>query len=172
MSLVGVQAAALAVGAAALWAAGTVLGRLAALELAPDEVTVLRFAVGAPAAGLCVLALGDPLTVPARDLPPLVALALGPGLLALLLYYRGLRATPAVRATLAELAFPLTAAAIGVGLLGARLMVTQWCGFACILTAVTALALHERMSRRPAVAAPVRADELVGRGPFQRGLGR
>ena len=164
VSLVGVQAGALAVGAAALWAAGTVLGRLAAAELAADDVTVLRFAVGAPAAGLCVLALGDPLTVPARDLAPLVVLALGPGLLALLLYYRGLRATPAMRATVAELAFPLTAAAIGVGLLGARLSVTQWGGFALILAAVTALAWHERVSRHPAVAAPVQAAELAGRG--------
>jgi drug/metabolite transporter (DMT)-like permease len=163
VSLVGVQAGALAVGAAALWAAGTVLGRLAALELAPDEVTVLRFAVGAPAAGLCVLALGDPMTVPGRDVLPLVLLAMGPGLLALLLYYRGLRATPAVRATLAELAFPVTAAAIGVGLLDARLSVSQWCGFALVLTAVTALALHERVSRHPAVAAPVHAAELAGR---------
>jgi drug/metabolite transporter (DMT)-like permease len=163
VSLVGVQAAALAVGAAVLWAAGTVLGRLAAAELAADDVTVLRFAVGAPAAALCALALGNPLTVPARDVAPLVALALGPGLLALLLYYRGLRATPAVRATLAELTFPLTAAAIGVGLLDARLAVSQWCGFAFILTAVTALVLHERVSRRPAVAAPVLATDLVGR---------
>ena len=164
VTLTGALPAALAIGAAALWGGGTVLGRLASAELAADDVTVLRFAVGAPAAAVCVVALGDPITVPALDLPPLVLLALGPGLLALLLYYRGLRATPAVRATLAELAFPLTAAAIGVGLLGARLAPSQWLGFVLILLAVTALALHERRSRRPAVAAPVRATELAGRG--------
>lgn len=146
-------AAVLSVGAAALWASGTVLGRLVGLELAARHLTVLRFAVGLPASLVIVLVLGAPLTPAAGDLPALLVLALVPGLLALTLYYRGLRATPAARATLAELAFPVTAVLVGVGLLGGRPTVSQWTGLAVVVAAVTALSLHERTSRSPAVTA-------------------
>jgi len=79
-------------------------------------------------------------------LGPLALLALFPGLLGLTLYYIGLRSTPAARATLAEMAFPVTAALIGVGVLGARLSPTQWLGLAVVVVSVTALGLRERSS--------------------------
>jgi drug/metabolite transporter (DMT)-like permease len=56
-----------------------------------------------------VMVTGDPVEVPRALVPRLVLPALVPGLLALVLYYLALRRTPASRATLAELAFPLTA---------------------------------------------------------------
>ncbi|TME85970.1 MAG: EamA family transporter, partial [Chloroflexi bacterium] len=43
------------------------------------------------------------------DVLPFLGIALIPGLLALLLYYRALRSTPATLATIAELAYPVTA---------------------------------------------------------------
>lgn len=147
-------AAGLALAAAALWAAGTVLGRLVSAELSFLHVTTLRFAVGLVTLAVLAVATGTPVVVPVRLVPQLVLLALVPGLLALVLYYVGLRRTPASRATFAELAFPLTAAAVGVALLDARLDATQWVGFALVLVAVVGLALHERRSGEPAVAAP------------------
>jgi drug/metabolite transporter, DME family len=149
------EAALLAIGAAALWAAGTVLGRMVATTMSPRDVMVLRFAIGLPAA-LAVLGLtGAPLAVGWSNALGLVLLAVVPGVLALTLYYIGLRATPAARATLAELAFPVTAALVGVGLLGARLTVTQWLGFLVVVAAVTALGLHERIRRStPFVVSP------------------
>lgn len=141
------EAALLAVGAAALWALGTVLGRLVSKRLASWEVTVPRFAIGLPAAGLVLAAQRDPVTVGASRLG---LIALIPGLLGLALYYRGLRTTAASRATLAELAFPLTAALLGVGLLGASLTWSQWLGMAVIVVSVTALSLRER-SAHPVV---------------------
>ena len=152
-------AAGLAVGAAALWATGTVLGRMVGAEIGLRDLTVLRFLFGLPASLVLVLALGDPLTVELQDTPVVVALGLIPGLLAIALYYRGLRSTPASRATLAELAFPLTAAVVGVAFLGSTLTGTQWIGGVVVAAAVTALALHERFSRHKAVATPV-----AGRG--------
>lgn len=147
-------AAALALTAAALWAAGTVLGRLVSAELSFLHVTTLRFTVGlVTLAGLAAVS-GTPVGVPVRLVPQLVVLALVPGLLALVLYYVGLRRTPASRATFAELAFPLTAAAVGVTVLGASLDPSQWAGFVLVLVAVVGLAVHERRSRRPAVVAP------------------
>lgn len=145
------NAALLAVGAAVLWAGGTVLGRLVSVSMAPRDVTVLRFAIGLPAAFVVLGLTGAPLAVGWDNAPGLVLLAVVPGLLALSLYYVGLRSTPASRATLAELAFPLTAALVGVGLLGTRLSGTQWLGFAIVVAAVTALGWHERVSSRPAV---------------------
>jgi drug/metabolite transporter, DME family len=79
-----------------------------------------------------------------------VLLALVPGLLGLTLYYIGLRSTAAARATLAELAFPVTAALIGVGLLGTRLEPSQWFGLLVVVASVTALGLRER-SPQPVV---------------------
>jgi drug/metabolite transporter (DMT)-like permease len=49
-----------ALGAAALWALGTVLGRFLALELPFEQVTAVRFAFGLPAALAAVLVLGAP----------------------------------------------------------------------------------------------------------------
>ncbi len=148
------QAALLAIGAAILWAGGTVLGRYAATAMATPQVTMLRFFFGLIASFMIVLILGDPLLPAAADIPGLVLLALIPGLLALLLYYRGLAGTAASRATLGELAFPLTAAFIGVTLLDGSLDGSQWIGFVLLLGSVTALALHERRARTPAITAP------------------
>jgi DME family drug/metabolite transporter len=145
------KAALFALGAAALWAGGTVLGRMVATTMAPRDVTVLRFAIGLPAAFVVLNVTGAPLAVGWDNAVGLILLAIVPGLLALSLYYVGLRATPASRATLAELAFPVTAALIGVGLLGTRLTVTQWVGFAVVVVAVTALGWHERVRRTRAV---------------------
>lgn len=161
---VGVEsltAAGLAVGAAFLWAAGTVLGRLVSAELSFMHVTTLRFLVGLVALASFAWVSGTAVSVPGALVPRLVALAAIPGLLALVLYYVALRRTPASRATLAELAFPVTAAFVGVTLLDGSLDTSQWVGFGVVLGSVVLLALHENRSRRPAVAAPDRAEDAV-----------
>jgi drug/metabolite transporter (DMT)-like permease len=143
-------AALLAVGAAALWALGTVLGRMVGSRMAPRDVTVLRFAIGLPASAVVLAVDGGPLAVTPAQLGPLVLLALIPGLLGLALYYVGLRTTPAARATLAEMAFPVTAVLVGVVFLGAQPTWTQWLGLAVVVASVTALGLRER-GRAPVV---------------------
>jgi drug/metabolite transporter (DMT)-like permease len=154
ISVTAARSALLALGAAALWAAGTVLGRLVSDRLTPHEVTVLRYFFGFLGATVIVAVTGSPLTVHWGDALGLVLLALIPGLLALSLYYVGLRATPAARATLAELAFPATAAIVGVTALHATLTASQWIGFAVVVVAVTGLGWHERRTPTPVVAAP------------------
>lgn len=141
----------LALGAAILWAGGTVLGRAVAPGLATMELTTLRFVVGLPAAAaLARWRVGSSAwAIEADDVLPLVLLALGPGLLAMALYYRGLAGTPASLATLGELAFPLTAVTLGAVVLGQVLAVTQWIGIVLLLAAITALALAAR--ERPLV---------------------
>jgi DME family drug/metabolite transporter len=68
------------------------------------DVTVLRFSVGLPLAAILPWAQGDVMTPGWDNALGLGLLAFVPGLLVLSLYYVGLQATPAVRATLAGLA--------------------------------------------------------------------
>lgn len=153
--------AALGVGSALLWALGTVLGRAASAELKFQHVTALRFLVGLITLFFLALATGSPLAMPVQTWPRMFSLALVPGLLALVLYYFGLKQTPAARATLAELAFPLTAALVGVTLMHGRLQPTQWLGFAVVLATVVVLAWHEHRAKEPAVDAPSGAETAL-----------
>jgi drug/metabolite transporter (DMT)-like permease len=141
------KVALLATSAAALWAAGTVLGRRVAAAVAPAELTVLRYCWGLPAAFVIAVHQNAPLWPGGGNVVGLVLLALVPGLLALRVYYAGLRRTAALRATFAELAFPATAAVVGVLFLGTRPTWTQWVGLAVVISGVTALGLRERGPR-------------------------
>jgi len=106
----------LALGAAALWASGTVLGRFALGSISFWSMTSLRFTLALPVLVVIVLVqsgLGGFGHYRVSDfLPNLLAIALVPGLLALLLYYRALSKTPASLATLAEMAYPVAATLI------------------------------------------------------------
>jgi drug/metabolite transporter (DMT)-like permease len=88
----------LAVAAAGLWGFGTVLGRRLGAKLPFAELTALRLATGLVAAVVALGVSGDGSAyghIGAKSVLALVLLALVPGLLSLLVYYRGLRATPA-----------------------------------------------------------------------------
>lgn len=146
----------LAIGAALLWGGGTVLGRMVSQSFHPVELTTLRFCWGLPAAVTVVALTGSPVAITGEDVPNLLLLALIPGLISLGLYYLALRTTPASRATLAELAFPATAAFVGVVFLGAQLTWSQWIGFVLLISAITLFGRHERQSEptvNPAVPA-------------------
>jgi drug/metabolite transporter, DME family len=106
------EAGLFALGAAALWASGTVLGRFVLGRISFPTTTALRFTLALPV--LIVIALLQTGTgafshYRSADLLPFLGIALIPGLLALLLYYRALASTPATLATIAELAYPVTA---------------------------------------------------------------
>lgn len=125
----------LALGAAALWGMGTVLGRHLTRKIPTNELTALRFAIGLPAA-LVILLLRNEAAVAMEVAPSefgaLVLLSLVPGLAALMIYYKGLSTTPASSATLAELAFPLTAILIGWSVFDTVPTTTQWLGIALL----------------------------------------
>ena len=114
------------------------LGRLLATRIWFGHVTALRFAFGLPASALAVLLVGAPFATSGSDFLWIAVLAVVTGLVALSLYYYGLRRTPAVIATLAELTFPVTAAAVGYFAFDATLEGSQWVGLA-LTTLVVAL---------------------------------
>ena len=113
-----------------------------ALELPFEQVTAVRFAFGLPAALAAVLVLGAPLTASLHDELFIALLALVTGLVALLLYYYGLRRTTASVASVAELAFPVVAIAVGYFAFDATLTSTQLAGV--VLTSLVVLALPVR----------------------------
>ncbi len=114
-----VEAGLLALGAAVLWASGTVLGRFALASISFWSMTALRFTLALPVLVAIVLVQEGPGGFTHYTLgdfvPNLVAIAVVPGLLALLLYYRALSRTPASLATIAEMAFPVAATLIAAG---------------------------------------------------------
>ena len=101
----------LALGAAVLWASGTVLGRFALGSISFWSMTALRFTLALPVLVVIVVVqsgLGGFGHYRFTDfVPNLLAIAIVPGLLALLLYYRALSKTPASLATIAEMAYPV-----------------------------------------------------------------
>jgi drug/metabolite transporter (DMT)-like permease len=132
----------LAISAAFLWGFGTVLGRHLGAKLPFAELTALRLATGLVAALVALGVTGDGsayLHMSAKAVLALVLLALVPGLLSLLVYYRGLRGTPAAAATLGELAFPFTALFLDYLAFGATLSPSQWVGLALLVTTITTM---------------------------------
>src|SRR3954471_7893977 len=138
----GVKPTLFALGAAVLWALGTVLGRYLSREMRFEHVTTLRFVFGLPAAALALLVLGAPAFASAHDSIWIAVLALVTGLFALGLYYSGLQRTPAVAASLAELAFPVSAILVGYFKFGQTLTGWQWVGVG--LTSLFVIALPAR----------------------------
>src|SRR5437588_848884 len=108
-----VEVGLLALGAALLWASGTVLGRFALGSISFWSMTSLRFTLALPLlVTIVLLQYGGGAFSHYRFsdfVPNLLAIALVPGLLALLLYYRALSRTPASLATIAEMAYPVAA---------------------------------------------------------------
>ena len=136
------ESALLAVGAATLWGLGTVLGRRLSAKVPFGELTALRLVVGLVAAAAMAISRNEvwPLAhLDAKTVLALVALALVPGLFSLLVYYRGLRGTPASAATLGELGFPLTALIIGFVALHDSLSLTQWAAAALLTATITVM---------------------------------
>ncbi|HSS62162.1 MAG TPA: DMT family transporter [Candidatus Limnocylindrales bacterium] len=111
-----VEVGLLALGAAFFWASGTVLGRFALGSISFWSMTSLRFTLALPVLLVINLFQGgfsafSHYTV-GDFVPNLLGIALIPGLLALLLYYRALSRTPASLATIAEMAYPVAATLI------------------------------------------------------------
>jgi drug/metabolite transporter, DME family len=102
-------AAGFVVGAVILWASGTVLGRYALSGISFTTTSAMRFTLALPfllglmihengLAGFTQYSIGQ--------VPSFLGIALIPGLIAMVLYYRALRSTPASISSFAELGYP------------------------------------------------------------------
>jgi drug/metabolite transporter (DMT)-like permease len=155
--------AALTLGAATLWGSSTVLGRFVLKDMPFHTLTGARLLLALPILWAIVLtqnSLGEIGTGFAADPARVVLLALVPGLLGLLLYYRGLSGTKASYATLAEISFPASAVALNWIFLGVGLGLNQVLGFVLLWGAI--LVLGHLNARDPAPAPPM-AEVGAGR---------
>src|SRR3954466_8129272 len=144
--------------AAALWGLGTVFGRFLGRRLAFEQVTTVRFAFGLVASACALPIVGASSFSNVHDSFWIAVLALVTGLFALGFYYYGLRRTPALLAALGELAFPVTAALVGIYVFDSSLRWTQWLGVALTVGVITFLPIRRprrarARAREPAVAA-------------------
>lgn len=128
----------LSLGAAALWGGSTVMGRMMVGQMKYETVTSLRFILALPlllavtwnegaawhlpteASGMAAFSLN------------LLGQALLPGLLSLLVYYKGLTTTKASVATLAELSFPMVGVLVNWIAFQQMVTVAQAVGFILI----------------------------------------
>jgi DME family drug/metabolite transporter len=130
--------------AAALWGLGTVFGRFLGRRLAFEHVTTVRFAFGLVASACALPIIGASAFSNVHDSFWIAVLALVTGLFALGLYYYGLRRTPALLAALGELAFPVTAALVGIYVFDSSLRWTQWLGVAVTVGVIGLLPVRRR----------------------------
>ena len=157
------RTAALTLGAAMLWGSSTVLGRFVLKDVPFHTLTGARLLLALPVLWAVVLiqgSLGEMGTGFAAEPARVVLLALVPGLLGLLLYYRGLSGTKASYATLAEISFPASAVALNWIFLGVGLGLNQVLGFVLLWGSI--LVLGHLNARDPAPAPPI-AEAGAGR---------
>jgi len=140
-------AALLAMGAAIFWGSGTVLGKLILKTLSFKAAAILRFSLAIPLAYLASLLLGQtyPLSaVTSTQWLYLLGIALSSGMVAFLIYYKGLKHTQAKVATFAELTWPVSAALIGYFFFKDRLTSIQMLAGLVLLADILALSLSTK----------------------------
>jgi drug/metabolite transporter (DMT)-like permease len=158
-------AAVLILGAVILWASGTVFGRYSLSNVSFVTTAAMRFTLALPV--LLILMLtnvggGHLGTFSVHQIPSFIGIALIPGLLAMLLYYRALASTPASLASIAELGYPCTLflvfslpAPVGLGL---PLYGIEIVGALLLIAVVTTLNV---LKHRDVVETPQHADVPV-----------
>jgi len=154
----GLEPIALALGAAVLWGLGTVFGRYLSRRLPFEHVVTVRFSFGLVASAIMLPILGAPAFASAHDTLWIAYLALVTGAAALSLYYIGLQRTPAMLASIAELAYPVTALIVGYVAFDATLRWTQWLG---VIVTVGVVSLLPAPRRKPLVKVPAGEPQLA-----------
>ena len=148
----------LALLAAILWGASTVLGRFMLSSVDFKMMTSLRFTIAFfflliwNFANNNIQAIN---TMTGKDVLYIAIVAITSGVVSLFIYYRGLQATKASVATLLELGFPLASVIINAIFLKAYLSPMQLVGMAVLLFAVfqlSSLNNAEKPVLKPAVA--------------------
>ena len=130
--------------AAILWASGTVLGRYLGRELEFQHILSLRFFFGLIASAIALPIMGAKAYAGGHDSLWIAYYAIATGLISLALYYHGLKRTPAVLASLAELTYPAIAVIGGIYAYHAHLRWSQWIGVAIIFSVVSLLPIQRR----------------------------
>ena len=142
-----VTAALFALAAAIAWGSSTALSRYALLNHSNTLITGVRFLLTVPIALIFVFAMGALPSLSAVtpiQYGTLALIAVSTGMLALWIYYRGLRTTPVRISAIVELAFPMTAVLIDFLLYGVTLHWSQYLAALVLLFAMYQVAKLQR----------------------------
>lgn len=134
-----VYAALLALGAAFAWGSSTALSRFTLLKLSNTLATGLRFFITVPLALATVFIFKNSaglIQITTSEVVKLIIIALTTGMVALWIYYKGLKSTEVKVATFLEFVFPLTAVAIDVIYYHNVLSISQYFAALIMLIAV------------------------------------
>jgi drug/metabolite transporter (DMT)-like permease len=141
-------AALMAIGAAASWGISTTFSKYALKNTSFLHITAVRFGLTPFFALAFVLLFGQSQSL--TNLEPvqwryIAAITFSTGLVALAIYYFGLKHIPASRSTLLELAWPLSATLVGYIFLGDHLTMTQWIGAVVLVIVMLLVARDARI---------------------------
>lgn len=140
-------AALLAVAAAFCWATSTAFSRYLLLRLSTLVTTALRFGLASLLGLGFVFALGQQQTLTALTLGQWLALltiTFSTGMVALFIYYYGLKKTPVRITTICELTWPMSAVFIDYFYFHQGLNATQLLGAAILLVAIYRVSIMAR----------------------------
>ncbi|MEI6326990.1 MAG: DMT family transporter [Candidatus Roizmanbacteria bacterium] len=139
-------AAGLALIAAASWGVSTIFSRYLLQRKSMFTVTFIRFVLTSIIAGIVVLATGTQntlLTLSSDQYISLGLIASSTGMVALLIYYKGLQHVPAHVSCIIELAFPITGLVIDA-VHGAYLMPSQYLAALIMVMAMYRIVKNQR----------------------------
>jgi drug/metabolite transporter (DMT)-like permease len=134
-----IEAALYAVGAAIAWGSTTTFSRMVLLKLPDTYVTGLRFIFTTILGFFAVILMGASSSLTQVDSSQYLRfafIALSTGMVALLIYYKGLKTTPVRVSTILELVFPVLAIAIDAILYKTFLAPTQLLAAAVLLFSI------------------------------------
>jgi drug/metabolite transporter (DMT)-like permease len=134
-----VIAALCALGAAAAWGSSTTFSKMALTGQNSTLITALRFWITTVMAFAAIVIFGKLSTFALPTITQgvrFLVIALSTGMVALLIYYRGLKTTPVRVSTILELAFPFLAVIIDVIAYHSVLAVSQYVAAAVLLFAM------------------------------------
>lgn len=140
-------AALLAIGAAFSWGSSTAFSRYALLRLPSLVATGLRFGLASILGFIFVFLLGSQGQLVSLTQPQwlmLLVIALSTGMVALLIYYYGLKQTPARVSAICELTWPLSAVIIDYVYFHKSLTPTQMIGYLLLLTTIYRVSLMSK----------------------------
>ncbi|MFC1627038.1 DMT family transporter [Patescibacteria group bacterium] len=111
-----ITAAVLAMGAAVFWGTSTVFGKMVLNRISFIATAILRFSLAIPLSFIAAKLTHQ--TIPLSQISPnqwlsMLAIALTSGMVAFIIFYKGLQHTEAKVATFAKLAWPVFSAIIG-----------------------------------------------------------
>lgn len=159
------MAALMALGAAAAWGTSTVFSRWLLLRLPANTATALRFLLTTIIGAIAMLAFPTQQALASIQVPQLlnlVVIAFSTGMVALTIYYHGLKRTNATTATILELFFPVLAVVIDSYLYKTSLSPVQYLSAATLLVSAWQIARHnQQLLKTSFTAHQVKGD---GRG--------